>query len=165
MSEHFGSLAEFAEHLIEVEIGMREALEQGLQRVAALVERTAKSEIGIYQPETGGFPEWPELADSTKDERARLGFSENDPLLRTGELRDSIERQVEGLEAQIGSADERMAFHEFGTSKMPARPVLGPAAFRNKEVIQKLVGAAVVSGLIGADQIHSALGYDFSTKD
>jgi hypothetical protein len=38
-----------------------------------------------------------------------------------------------------------MVFHEFGTSKMPPRPVLGPAAFRNKLAIQRLVGEAALA--------------------
>lgn len=140
-------------------------LHHGLQKVAGRIEATAKAEFGIYQPEVGPFGAWPDLAESTKDDRVKQGFPEDEPLLRTGDLRDSIEHEVEGLEAAIGSTDEKMVFHEFGTSKMPARPVLGPAAFVNKELIQKLVGAAAVTGLIGADQIHAALGYDMQTED
>lgn len=140
-------------------------LHRGLEAAAQRIENTAKGEFGTYQEAAGPFPGWPELADATKDDRVRKGYSENEPLLRSGELRDSIERQVEGLEAVIGSKDDRMAFHEFGTSRMPARPVLGPAAFHNKDVLQKLVGAAVVSGLVGQDKIHEALGYDMETKD
>jgi hypothetical protein len=53
-----------------------------------------------------------------------------------------------------------MFYHEFGTLKMPARPVLGPAVLRNKEYIRRVLGAATVGGLIGGIGIHKALGYD-----
>ena len=162
---HFNSLGEFAVALIEVEIEVREALEKGLERVARKIEATAKAEIGTYQDEAGGFPAWPELAEATKDDRVKQGFTENDPLLRTGDLQESIAHEVEYPEAMIGSTDERMPWFEFGTSRMPARPVMGPAAFRNKDAIQKLVGAAVMAGLVGADQVHAALGYDWATRD
>lgn len=165
MTRHFNSLGAFALHLVELEVGIAESLHLGLERVAKHIEKTAKAEFGVYQNEQGSFPAWPELADSTKDDRARLGYTENDPLLRSGELRDTIGHEVHGLEAVIGSTDEKMVFHEFGTSKMPARPVLGPAAFTSKSAIEKLVGAALVAGLIGKDQIHPALGYDFVTKE
>lgn len=140
-------------------------LGHGLERIAKRIEATAKAEMGVYQDEAGPFPAWPELADSTKDERVKLGFTENDPLRRTGETAETISHEVEGLEAVIGSPDEKMLWFEFGTDRMPARPVLGPAAFHNKDVIRMLVGAALVSGLVGEDRVHEALGYDFKTVD
>lgn len=145
-------------------------LHHGLERVAAAIEKTAKSEIGSYQGAVGPFPAWPELADATKGDRVHRGFSENDPLFRTGQRRDDITHAVDGLEAQIGTPESAPTaqiaiYEEFGTSREPARPVLGPAAFRSKATIEKLVGAALVAGLIGSDQIHEALGYDFKTAD
>jgi phage gpG-like protein len=163
--KEFGSLASFALHLIETEMVIAEALEHGLDRVLVKIETTAKSEIGVYQDAVGPFPGWPQLADSTEDAKAKAGYPAGAPLYATGDMQQSIEHQREGLEGLVGSNDEKIAFHEFGTVKMPARPVLGPAAFRNKDAIQKLVGAAVIAGLIGEDQIHQALGYDFQTKD
>lgn len=163
----FGSLMEMSLFLATRPIEIAIELHHGLDKLGARIEKTAKDEFGRYQSATGPFGAWPELADSTKDDRVHQGFSENDPLLRTGELRDSISHKVDhgALELAVGSPDEKMVFHEFGTSKMPARPVLGPAAFRNKSAIQRLVGAAVVAGLVGSHQIHEALGYDFKTED
>lgn len=145
-------------------------LHHGIERVAVRIEKTAKAQIGTYQEAVGPFPGWPELAEATKDDRLRKGFTENDPLLRTGQRRDDITHAVDGLEAVIGTPENAptakiAVWEEFGTSREPARPVLGPAAFRSREAIQKLVGAAAVSGLIGSDRIHEALGYDFKTED
>lgn len=165
MTRHFNSLESFTAMLTRQVVAMPLALESGLERVARKVEATAKSEFGTYQPSTGPFPAWAELAESTQDERERLGFTPNDPLLRTGDLKDSIGHEVDGMEAIIGSKSEVMVFHEFGTAKMPPRPVLGPAAARNKEAIENILGAAFVGGLIGSEAIHPSLGYDFETSD
>lgn len=161
----FDSLGDFALHLLATEVATRAALETGLSRVLARIEATARSEFGHYQAAVGPHPAWPELAESTQERRVAAGYTPNDPLKASGEMQNSIERDQKGLEGVVGSKDDKLVYHEFGTSKMPARPVLGPAAFRNKAMIQKLVGAAVVAGLIGQDAVHQALGYDFQTKD
>lgn len=160
----FGSLMEMGLHLASRVPLIALELEHGLDRVLATIEMKAKAEFGVYQPATGPFQAWPELADATKDDRVSQGYAENEPLLRSGSARDSISRSQEGLTGAVGSTDERLVWFEFGTPHMPARPVLGPAAFASKEAIEKLVGAAAVAGLIGADQVHQALGYDFTTK-
>lgn len=160
---HFGSMAHFAEHLLSVAAGEVLALHEGLEKCAKLVEKTAKEEIGEYQPSSGPFPAWPELADSTKEERVRLGFTEDDPLLRTGELRDSITHETNGFEAIIGSTNPVMAYMEFGTPTVPARPVIGPAAYRNKERIRAIIGAAAISGYFAGASIHPDLGYDMDS--
>lgn len=153
----------FAEHLLNVATSEGLALQAGLKQVAKGIEKTAKAEIGKYQPEVDTFSAWEELAESTKEERVRQGFSENEPLLRTAALRESISYHVEGLEAVIGSISDVMVYHEFGTVHIPPRPVLGPAAFRNKEKIKKTIGHAAASGLIGVQRIHPLLNYDFET--
>ena len=50
-----------------------------------------------------------------------------------------------------------MPFHEFGTRNMPPRPVVGPAAFENREAIRQAVGAAVVTGIVGGDLARGLL--------
>lgn len=155
------SLAGFAVKLIELQAAEVIALNHGLKRVAELVEKTAKAEIGQYQPAIGPFPAWAPLADSTEQHKATMGYPADAPLLATGEMQESIQHVVQGLEAQIGSNDEKMIYHEFGTAKMPPRPVLGPAAFRQKRKIEMLIGHAAVTGLLEGTGIHPALGYDF----
>jgi hypothetical protein len=161
----FGSLGQFAAHLLTLQVAEVVALRKGLELCAKHVERTAKDEIGFYQQAVGPFPDWAPLADSTEAEKARLGFEPDAPLLRTGGLRDSIGHEVGALEAVVGSTSDVMVYQELGTPTIPPRPVLGPAAIHNADRIKRILGDAAVAGLIGADQIHSALGYDFTTKE
>lgn len=79
--------------------------------------------------------EWPALAPRTVAEKQARGFtgqiSETDPLLRTGKLRDSIERTAEetaaGAEGVLGSSDPVAEYQEMGTPKIPPRPFLAPS--------------------------------------
>ncbi len=156
----FSSIAQFAEHLLLASAKEVLALHAGLEKCAQLIENTAKAEIGTYQQATGPFQDWAELADATKEDRMQQGYTENDPLLRSGELRDSIQHETGGLEAVIGSTSPIMAYQEFGTGTIPPRPVLGPASFKNKRKIQGILGASMVSGLFNGKPIHSSLGYN-----
>lgn len=121
-----------------------------LDAAAKSIETEAKSEIGTYQrDEMGPFAPWEELKQSTQRERERLGFTPNDPLLRTGDLRDSISHETHGLEAAVGSTSQVMVWQEMGTETIPPRSVLGLAAQRREREVVKLIGAAVVSELMG----------------
>ena len=160
----FESLAKFAEHLAIMSVAVVAAEHKALKRCAKLVEATAKSEIGTYQDAVGPFPAWPALAESTEDQKEKSGYPLNSPLLRTGEMRDSIEHEVSGNEAVIGSKSDIAAYQEFGTDKIPPRPFIGPAAFRNKEKIRRIIGEATVEGLTVGAVIHPSLGYDMEIK-
>jgi hypothetical protein len=67
-----------------------------------------------------------DLAESTQIERLGLGYTANDPLVRSGELRDSVMPEVVGVFgsefAAAGSEDPRSGWLEFGTATIPARP-------------------------------------------
>ena len=127
-----------------------------LDAAAASIEREAKAEIGTYQrSDMGPFQPWAELKDATKQERVRLGFTENDPLLRTGELRDSISRKVHGLDAVIGSDSDVMVYQELGTRTIPPRSVLGLAASRKTQDVLELFGESVEVAFLGG-QIKTA---------
>lgn len=160
----FKSLGDLALHLAALPARQVLELQHGLEVCARKIEQTAKDEIGVYQQSTGPFPAWAELADSTEQDKARHGYPVEAPLLRTGGMRDAITHEVDGLEAVIGARDtdagKLLVYHEFGTDRMPPRPVLGPAAFNSREFILKVIGRAAVMGLVGGTRIHPSLGYD-----
>ena len=143
----FGSFLDFAVHMAEAAVAVRVAEHHALDRAAAIIEKDAKARIGSYQDAAGPFAAWAPLAESTVADRVAKGFTPDEPELRTGQLRDSISRQVEGLEAAVGSTSEVMVWQELGTEKMPPRAILGPAAFDNREKIEKALGHAVLHAL------------------
>lgn len=114
-----------------------------LKQIGKFIEQEAKDEIGHYQAAMGEHQAWPELADSTKKDRVRKGFPEDEPLLRTGELRDSISSKADALSVTIGSTSDVMVYQELGTATIPPRPVLGTALYKNKDKVVVGIGAAV----------------------
>lgn len=158
-----GSLAELAYELERGTLGAIVSAHNAMHAAAKLVQKDAQGRIGQYQAATGPFDAWAELADSTKKDRVNKGYTPDDPLLRDGTLRDSIEVEIAPLEAVIGSKEDIAAYQEFGTATIPPRPFLGPAAFDNLEKIEKLIGKAVVQGLSTGQVLSPLLGYDMST--
>ncbi|CCD29934.1 Putative bacteriophage-related protein [Candidatus Glomeribacter gigasporarum BEG34] len=156
----FGSLAAFAAHLVKLEVDVARAAHRGLESAAIAVEKTAKNQFGHYPRAIGDFEQWPPLKEATKADRVRQGYSPDEPLLRSGALRDSITHEVRGLDAVIGSEHEVMVHQELGTSTIPPRPVLGPAALRNRRKIQRMLGHAAASAIAGTTQLPK---YDFET--
>jgi phage gpG-like protein len=135
------SIEDFARFIVG-EINLEHAQKVGLEAAAQIVQHEAKRVIGTY--DYG----WPELAESTKKDRANKGFPENEPLLRTGELRDSIEYTiVSDTEAQVGSNNDKAVWHELGTSRVPPRPFLAPAAAEKGREAAKVIGVAVASAI------------------
>ena len=153
MAKEFSSLGDFALHLVKVQAAVKVAEHQGLKRVAQLIETTAKDELGNYQGEIGPFPAWAQLADSTEEQKARMGYPVGAPLVATGEMRDNISHEVIGTNAVIGSPDDRAIYQEMGTPTIPPRPFLGPAVYTNKENIHKIIGRAVVAGILTGELV------------
>lgn len=106
----------------------------------------AKEKIGTYQEATGDFPAWEQLAESTQEQRAKAGFSPNDPLFRSGELRESITTRADGNGSITGTALDKGLWMEVGTDKAPPRPYLGPAAEEEMQKID-LIAAPLVKVL------------------
>jgi hypothetical protein len=144
----FSSIGQMIAHLATMDAAVVVALHHGLKKCAVAIEKTAKAEIGHYQPEVGQFAGWVELADSTKADRVAKGFTENDPLKRTGALEQSISHEIHALEAVVGSDSDIMVYQELGTDRIPPRAVLGPAAIRNKKLIIRTLGHAAAQGLL-----------------
>lgn len=148
--ESFGALARAFERLSQ---RLPSRLEVAMEASAVIVEEAAKEEIGHYQrTETGPFASWEELKPATKADRLRQGFTENDPLLRTGELRDSIEHTSEFNSFVVGSTSQIMVYQEMGTPKgIPPRPVLSVALYRNIEPVLNIVGRTIERTLAGKE--------------
>ncbi len=113
------------------------AHQQILEEGSLLFENSAKHAIGTY--EYG----WPQLAESTQAQRVSLGYSANEPLLRTGDLKDSITHNSDDKEAYVGTDNPIAKYQEFGTSKIPARPFLGGAIMQEEHRIPEIVHAAL----------------------
>ena len=140
---------EMAAKVGEIALAQHEMEHHALEMAAKLVEKRAKEKVGEYQEQAGPFIAWPELAESTKADRLRLGYTEDDPGLRSGEMRDSIEHQVHTPEAHVGSNDDKLVWFELGTSKQPPRSVLGGATVEKLPRILEIVGESAVAALVG----------------
>jgi hypothetical protein len=112
------------------------------------VEKESKAEIGNYQPATGPFDAWPDLAESTQVDRVRKGYSANEPELRTGELRDSIKSEASGLSSIAGSTSPIMLYQENGTPTMPPRAIIGMAYIRKLDFLEEEIGRCVMRSFV-----------------
>jgi hypothetical protein len=125
---------------------------------ATAVER-AKGYIGHEQDE------WAPLSGATIEGfrhaygfwipgKRELGYSPPDyePLLRSGQMRDSIEGVADGLTGIIGSADKVMLYQEMGTANalypIPPRPVLALALMNSVPDIVDGCGEVAVKILV-----------------
>ena len=132
--------AKFAAMAALYEAGVQDALEDGCK----IVEKEAKRVIGTY--DYG----WPQLAQSTQEDRVRSGFSANEPLLRTGEMRDTVEHTVQGHSGFVGSNDDKAVWQELGTSRgIPPRSFLGGAAAHKGAEVAEKIGEVVVKKIVG----------------
>jgi phage gpG-like protein len=101
---------------------------------------------------------WEPLAESTIERKA----SGDTPLLESGELRDSYGYEIRGnRDLVIGSDNMKARWHEFGTSHIPPRPVIGGTLqFHGKEIFEDGVGIefkAFFLAILGGASITSAL--------
>jgi HK97 gp10 family phage protein len=166
--KEFGNIESFVEHLAVMEVAQAVSARRVLNRCGVIVERRSKEKVGEYQDQTGPFVAWQELADFTKEDRLKQGYTENDPGLRSGEMRDSIGHALstDSLEVQIGSNDQNMVYFELGTSKQPPRSVLGGAMADSltkiEEVIEKSLFTVLASGkpeaaLVGEEVVEGGI--------
>lgn len=129
--------------LAEIKPAIEGALREGVPIVTAL----AKGKLGEYQPAVAGFgyafPAWDDLAQSTLDDKERSGWPTPSPLLRQGQLRESIHAEATGFSLVVGSNDPIAKYQEYGTSKMSPRPFIGPALIEAVPLIGRLLARAV----------------------
>lgn len=154
----FSNMAAFASHLAELTVKVVAADSLILEAVGEHIEKESKAKIGEYQPAAGQFIAWPWLADSTLRDKEKKGFSPPDnPLLRTGEMRDSIGHTVSHDQVDIGSDSDIAVYQELGTKNMPPRSFFGSTGVEQGDKVAEMIGAAYTSVLIGQGVYGGAL--------
>ena len=149
------NLRQFAADMRRVRDQMPEAKAAALRSAAESVRDEAKALIGTE------LADWPALAGSTIAEKRRLGFagkvSDTDPLLRTGELRATIQvGEITPQHAVVGTDDPIAAYQEFGTERIPPRPFIGAAVFRTEAVARHKMAMVLVETLKGRPVAQAA---------
>lgn len=144
---NFGSLLDFVSFLTKSVVTYDVIQREQMERATSIVQDEAKRVIGTY--DYG----WPELAPSTQQSRVSQGFSANEPGLRTGEMRDSIEKTVHRpfgghMEGEVGSNEDKLVYFELGTSKQPPRSVLMEAAVHVEKEVVKILGEGAVKPIL-----------------
>ena len=119
------NMGEFGNHLSGL-VRQIDGSDKVLRAACRAVRIAAKGAIGTYR-----FG-WPALAPSTLKRKP----NGDRPLLVTGEFRKSIRQEIRPYHGMVFSEDPRAAWFEFGTSKMPPRPVFGPAIHAAKAKAQ-----------------------------
>ena len=135
-------------HLNHVVHAFESLQADGINALAPVFEAAGKEMVEYSKGMLGHYDHeettWPQLSPITQADRERLGFPANEPLLRTGDLRDSYSFDVVASPSVIflivGSDDVRSIFNELGTSEMPPRPVLAPTAMAYEERMAELLG-------------------------
>lgn len=160
---NFASITQFVEFLETRPGAIRRGQHNGMHEAADMIVKCAQDKIGEYQAAVGPFSAWADLAESTLeggyDQHRRwypgkieLGFSPPDnPLLRHGQLRGSIEKHLTENTIVVGTHDPVAHYQEFGTSdgEIPPRPFIGPAMFQECHAAAKLVMGHILAAMFG----------------
>jgi hypothetical protein len=136
------SLTGFAGFLTKAVVHYEVEKAHALKKAAKVLQEESQRVIGTY--DYG----WPELAESTKADRLHKGYTENDPLLRSGEMRESIEiGPISGgaltTTIEVGSNNDKAVWQELGTDRIPARSFLGLAAVKETPEIIEILGGSI----------------------
>lgn len=136
-----GSMSDFACYVERLSVEAAALPAEGARIMAPVMAETVKSVFGRTPPLA-------DLAESTQAERAAKGYAPNEPLVRTGDLRDSVESAIaiDGTHAlaMTGSADPLARIHEDGSAHFPPRPT-----FRIGAAEVEMFGRRIWKGLIG----------------
>lgn len=158
---NFASISQFVEFLETRPAAIRAEQTHGMHEAADMLVKCAQDMIGDYQEAAGPFPRWAELSEATLQGgvdqhghrfpgKIELGYAPPDnPLLRTGALRISIEKHIEENRITIGSHDPVAHYQEFGTSTIPARSFIGRAMFVEGHQASHIVFAHILAAMFG----------------
>lgn len=117
-----------SESLDEAAEEIREAADNALSNVAE--GELEKSEDAYDNEKTVLGTPWKPLAPETIRKKGHDTI-----LVEEGDMRDSgyVNDHNNELVVDVGYSDEKVAFHEFGTEDIPARPILEPMRIDLKE--------------------------------
>jgi hypothetical protein len=138
------SIPEFIAMIPAIERDIQASGPKIIEQACKIIQKRAKASIGQEHP---GI--WAPLAPSTLADKAKAGYSVPKPLLRTGELRGSIEYTVTGNEGCVGSNDPVAVYQEMGTSRIPPRSFLRSAAISSEPKIHRLAAAVTMAAFAG----------------
>jgi hypothetical protein len=144
------SMAQWCRELERQVATIKPAAALALNEIGEAVQERAKEKIGEYQGAVPPFRAWAPLAESTILSKTHEGYAPPDnPLLDTGEMRESISHEVAGLVLAVGSPSEIAKYQELGTVKMPPRSFLGASMMESLPVAEKVLGEAMKDVLSG----------------
>jgi hypothetical protein len=139
----FFDLLGFVAQLPAIERDIEASGPKIIERACQMIQKKAKAAIGK------NHELWPPLAPSTLADKEKHSFPIPKPLLRTGELRDSIEYTVHGNEGAVGSNDPVVVYQELGTSRIPPRSFLVSSAISSEDRIHRMAAATTMAALAG----------------
>jgi len=135
----------FASHLTMAALEMDHHQRQALAECGQVMLAEIRGALGTYRYG------WPALAPSTVA-RKRNGDT---PLVETGELRNSYAYTVvDAHTLDVGSDNPKAIWHEYGTGRVPPRPVLAPAAQRVEPEVVRIAAEAGMRPLLIQRRLH-----------
>jgi len=158
---NFASVAEFVEYLETRMEAVRLAQKEGLNAAGHMLVHEAQATIGHYQEAAGPFKAWSPLSDATLyggvsseghkfPGKVELGYAPPDnPLLRTGHMRGSIECEAAQNHVVLGTHDPIAFWQEFGDYKIPARSFIGATMFKHGHAAAELIFEFVMCAVGG----------------
>lgn len=150
------TLEKFIAYLERVPSLLENYVADSIEVCAAKTVNIARAKFGIPQNDAH-FTKWAPLAPSTLQEKQRLGYIYNqygNPLVRRGDLKDSIDYTVgydplKGFGFTVGSRDPIMKYQEFGTVRIPPRPVIVPSVIQAIPFVRKEIKIVLKRVLLG----------------
>ena len=130
---------------------LTDALAQPAPADVRRLDRAIRAEAAFnFKRQGSGAGAWAALSPATVRERLRLAYGPRPILIRRGSLYRSFTHDNDpnhameltlrsgGWALAVGSTDARAPWHEFGTRRMPARPVLSFDAAQEGRVFDSL---------------------------
>ena len=154
----FTSFHQLSTHLVRVSLpAIKVQLGRALTDIGEAIIDEARAEIGTTTPQQAisPYPTWSPLAASTVATKLRRGLGRGgNPesiLYATGAFYRDIDKRVNlhGLSVTVGTNKEYIVYTELGTSRMPPRPVFGPAALRAVPKRLSVVARFAALGIVG----------------